>query len=626
MNADRYPTLVAVLSRTAFAAAPLLALLLLPAVPLRAQPLADAARAAVARALPLLQSSGEEWYESRACSSCHHAALNLLAVAQLRAQGFAVDGDLAGGVLARFRRSSDQGVAEIVQGDAGINAQIGQSYRLAALAAQEAPAGATTDAVVHFLAGKQQPDGRWRSESHRPPLEDSEVTATALSARALRLYAPPARAAEMAERARRAGRWLAGATPRDTEDRVMRLFGLAWTGAAPEELAAAAGELRAQQREDGGWAQIPTRASDAYATGSALVALHQAGGLAVDDPGYRRGAEFLLRTQLADGTWRVATRRRTEGLAHFETGFPHGVDQFISFAASCWAACALGFVAAPGPSAAWLRVEPVPREPDEAPGPLPPLARAAVRRETGALEALLAAGADANETGPGRITPLLAAAGDAGLVQRLLDHGADPAARSDIGLTPLQAAAAYEGGLESMRLLLARRATPPDAAELGDALRQAALAGDTRKVDLLLEAGADLRGAAPGVSPLTLAGYQGDADMIRHLVARGADPDPNEDGVTPLTVAVIDGQVEVVRLLLEAGADANARDGGAGGLTPLMWAATVDWGDTRVLQALLAHGADVQALADGGLTALSCARAHANTAAETLLLEAGAGE
>lgn len=581
-----------------------------------------APRPRAAPALPPLQSSGEEWYESRACSSCHHAALNLLAVGQLRAQGFGVDEGLAGGVLARYRRSSGEAVAEIVQGDAGINAQIGQSYRLSALAAQEVPAGATTDAVVHFLAGKQQPDGRWRSVSHRPPLEDSEFTATALSARAIQLYAPPARAAEMAERARRAGRWLAGATPRDTEDRVMRLFGLAWTGAAPEDLAAAAGELRAAQRADGGWAQIPTRASDAWATGSALVALHQAGGLSVDDPSYVRGVDFLLRTQLTDGTWRVETRRRTEGLPHFETGFPHGVHQFISFAASCWAACALGSAVAPGPSAAWLRRAPLPREADEAAGPLPPLVRAAVSREADVLGALLAAGADANEAGPVGLTPLLAAAGDAGLVRLLLDHGADPAAPSALGLTPLQAAADGEGGLESMRLLLARRPAPLDAAELGEALRRAALAGDARKVDLLLASGAEVRGAGPGVSPLTLAGWQGDADMIRHLVARGADPDPSEDGVTPLINAVIDGQTEAVLALLEAGADPNARDGGASGLTPLMWAATVDRGDTRVLDALVAHGADRAAVADGGVTALSCAREHGNAAAERRLEEA----
>jgi len=60
-----------------------------------------------------------------------------------------------------------------------------------------------------------------------------------------------------------------------------------------------------EQRADGGWSQLPTLASDAYATGLALVALHQGGVLPVDHAAYRRGVEFLLRTQLEDGSWFV---------------------------------------------------------------------------------------------------------------------------------------------------------------------------------------------------------------------------------------------------------------------------------------------------------------------------------
>ncbi len=40
----------------------------------------------------------------------------------------------------------------------------------------------------------------------------------------------------------------------------------------------------------------------------ALYALHEGGGVAVDHPVYRRGVDFLLRTQLADGSWFVASR------------------------------------------------------------------------------------------------------------------------------------------------------------------------------------------------------------------------------------------------------------------------------------------------------------------------------
>ena len=61
-----------------------------------------------------------------------------------------------------------------------------------------------------------------------------------------------------------------------------------------KDLKAAVKQLLQQQRKDGGWSQTDERDSDAYATGSALVALHQAGGLSVSDPIYRRGLKFLI--------------------------------------------------------------------------------------------------------------------------------------------------------------------------------------------------------------------------------------------------------------------------------------------------------------------------------------------
>jgi hypothetical protein len=48
----------------------------------------------------------------------------------------------------------------------------------------------------------------------------------------------------------------------------------------------------------------------------------------------------LLKTQQADGTWHVVTRSKPIQ-TYFETGFPHGKDQFISSAATGWAATAL---------------------------------------------------------------------------------------------------------------------------------------------------------------------------------------------------------------------------------------------------------------------------------------------
>jgi hypothetical protein len=106
-------------------------------------------------------------------------------------------------------------------------------------------------------------------------------------------------------------------------------------------------ELVQTQREDGGWAQLDTLESDAYATGSALVVLHHAGGMQTTDPVYQKGMAFLLKSQREDGSWLVRSRSRPFQ-AYYESGFPHGKDQFISIAASGWATTALALACPPG--------------------------------------------------------------------------------------------------------------------------------------------------------------------------------------------------------------------------------------------------------------------------------------
>lgn len=95
-----------------------------------------------------------------------------------------------------------------------------------------------------------------------------------------------------------------------------------------------------QQRADGGWAQLDTLESDAWATGLALYALHEAGAVPAHDPVYQRGVEFLLSNQFEDGSWWV-TSRAWPFQPHFDSGFPHGKDQWISIGATAWATMAL---------------------------------------------------------------------------------------------------------------------------------------------------------------------------------------------------------------------------------------------------------------------------------------------
>ena len=127
---------------------------------------------------------------------------------------------------------------------------------------------------------------------------------------------------------------------------MFKLLGLAWAKAGRAAVEQAARELQAEQRPDGGWSQLPALQSDAYATGQALAALHQGAGLPVSDPAYQKGVQFLLKTQLEDGSWYVKSRS-IPFQPYFESGFPHGPDQWISAAGSSWATMALALATEP---------------------------------------------------------------------------------------------------------------------------------------------------------------------------------------------------------------------------------------------------------------------------------------
>ncbi|HET6880566.1 MAG TPA: hypothetical protein VFI31_10450, partial [Pirellulales bacterium] len=106
-----------------------------------------------------------------------------------------------------------------------------------------------------------------------------------------------------------------------------------------DEITKARKTVLAAQRDDGGWAQLDTMESDAYATGQTLWIL-QATCSDPTDEAYQRGTKHLLSTQGNDGSWHVRSRSKPVQ-PYFDNGDPHGEDQFISTPATCWAVAAL---------------------------------------------------------------------------------------------------------------------------------------------------------------------------------------------------------------------------------------------------------------------------------------------
>jgi squalene cyclase len=132
----------------------------------------------------------------------------------------------------------------------------------------------------------------------------------------------------------------------------MQLLGLKWANENSRIRESRTHELITEQRSDGGWAQTPYLSSDAYATGQVLYTLHEL-GVPSTDQAFQRGVEYLLKTQQSDGSWFVKSRAM-KIQPYFESGFPHGHDQWISSAATAWAVMALSLSAPAGPSVATL--------------------------------------------------------------------------------------------------------------------------------------------------------------------------------------------------------------------------------------------------------------------------------
>ncbi|MBN2497755.1 MAG: ankyrin repeat domain-containing protein [Deltaproteobacteria bacterium] len=223
---------------------------------------------------------------------------------------------------------------------------------------------------------------------------------------------------------------------------------------------------------------------------------------------------------------------------------------------------------------------------------LDPLVGAVRAGDLDALRSLIVAGCDP-ERGAGSWTALHQAMvePDEKIVRLLLDAGADANATDGSHETPLH---------------------------------WAALGGQGRIVDLLLERGArvDVKADRTLWTPLhSLACARDRAGIALALVKAGADPNARDRwGRTPLHWFAVDGHCETVEVLIDAGADPDAQD--EDGMTPLHRVAMQGHGCTSTL---LRKGADVHRCSPRtGWTALHCSAYGKGHRVAYLLLMAGA--
>lgn len=155
--------------------------------------------------------------------------------------------------------------------------------------------------------------------------------------------------------------------------------------------------------------------------------------------------------------------------------------------------------------------------------------------------------------------------------------------------------AAKRGDSEAALELVARNADV-DATEADGttALHWAVRSADAALITALLDAGADPNvGNRYGMTPLHLAAENGDATALQELLTAGADPNAVlPEGETVLLTAARTGAPEAVRVLLQAGARVDAKEKWYGE-TALMWAAAEN--HAEVVSVLIEHGADPDA-------------------------------
>jgi ankyrin repeat protein len=294
--------------------------------------------AGLAKVIPLLAEAGPVSARKVACVNCHNNSLAALALRAAREHGSVIPDQVANHYVQTYPKTMG-----FFWETAFWSNRFGTGYVEWALAELDYPRSVQTDVLVGRSLRTQREDGRWGNDgdSIRPPLSANAIKTTAFNIRVLDKWAPPVMRAE-AQKAIAHGRaYLKAASASDTQDLVFQLLGLRWAGATTEEIEPVSGRLLALQREDGGWGQLPTMPTDAYATGQALYAL-RTGTRTPPSAAYQRGVAYLLRNQLVDGSWFVPTR--AFGFQpYYEGGFPHGVHQFISASASAWAAMAISY-------------------------------------------------------------------------------------------------------------------------------------------------------------------------------------------------------------------------------------------------------------------------------------------
>ncbi len=310
---------------------------------------------AVQRSLTLVNTAARNWPKHKTCFSCHHQTLPMLSVIESSHAGHSVDAGWLKTQADITHAYFNERIDDMLAGDhvPGGATTVGYGFWALQLAAQ--PADDTTTAMVAYLLkiqgvarlkGREQvnlkkiENARWTTSCRRPPLQGSDVADTVLSLLGMTKYATAEQQAAFSKAKAAALKWLEQAKLERQEDRIWRLWGLHHLGGDEAAKQTVRDAIIQSQQADGGWSQAAELSSDAFSTGQTLFMLLKTGS-AAHHTSIQLARDYLLRTQLSDGSWLVESHVKNKVQPYFENGDPHGEHQFLSTAGTAWAVSGL---------------------------------------------------------------------------------------------------------------------------------------------------------------------------------------------------------------------------------------------------------------------------------------------
>ena len=243
-----------------------------------------------------------------------------------------------------------------------------------------------------------------------------------------------------------------------------------------------------------------------------------------------------------------------------------------------------------------------------------------------ALEKIISHSADVNATNKNNVTSLMIACrkGNIDVINVLLNAGADTDIADAYGYTWLHFA--VEGGCSKQVLhaILGHGADVNATNKYNEtALKTACEKGNEDIINVLLNAGADPNivddGGFTGIHHATSGKCS--KEIFQAIIDNGDVNATSKENTTALMIACEKGNEGATDVLLKAGADPNIADGD--GNTWIYYAVA---GNCRkgLLQAILDHGSDVNAINTNNVTPLMVACKKGNVDAINVLLKSGA--